>query len=140
MNNEEILRNYERGLASSGKTRSLYIRFAGEFLDYAEGDFSREKISKYLENMRHKKNRDGTLKSDGTVNFAFRVVRTMFSRNNLDWPFRRGEAPNIREDNIQAPALHPLTTIKAIQAVKEGEYPAEAVSYTHLTLPTTPYV
>lgn len=132
MNKSALLENYSRGLSSTGKTRTIYLRFAQEFLDYSEGDFSREKITKYLEVLRHKKNRDGSLKSDGTVNFAFRVIRTVFNRSEVilkdegqDWPYRRGESPQIREDNIQAPALHPNIISKMIGTIKTSGSPEE---------------
>ena len=47
MNNDELLENYSKRLGSQGKTRSLYLRYAGNFLEYAKGDFEREKIDKY---------------------------------------------------------------------------------------------
>jgi len=136
MDNKEILEQYAKGLASSGKTRTLYLRFAGDFLDYADGDFSRENIDKYLEHIRRKKKY-----SDGSVNFAFRVVRTMFGRSEkslkeegFEWPYRRGESPIIREDKIQAPALHPNTIARLIQTVKEDSRPEIAA---FLALSTT---
>jgi len=115
MNNSELLEQYAKGLASEGSTRTIFLRFAKDFLDYAEGDFSKERINQYLDHLRRKHRY-----SDGTINFAFRVARTLFQRNGLEWPFRRGEAPAIREDNIQAPALHPNTIGRIIEAVKKN--------------------
>jgi len=127
ISNEELLENYAKGLASEGKTRSLYLRFAKEFLAFAHGDFSRAKINAYVEQLRTKRNY-----SDGSVNFAFRVVRTLHVRNQeelkkegFEWPFRRGESPQIREDQIQAPALHPTTVGRMIGAVRKARQPAE---------------
>ena len=136
MNNAELLEQYSKGLASTGKTRTLFIRFAADFLEYANSDFSREIINKYLEHLRmsHKY-------SDGTINLIFRVIRTLVSRNadvlkenGFEWPYRRGESPTIREDSIQAPALHPNTIIKLIGAVRESGDPEEAA---FLALSTT---
>jgi integrase len=122
MDNDVLFGNYLKGLASSGKTRTNFSRFAQDFLDYVDGDFSRERINAYMEHLRREHHY-----SDGSVNFAFRVVRTLFSRNEdvlkkagFDWPYRRGEAPSIREDRVQAPALHPATIGRAITAVKEN--------------------
>ena len=120
MTKEKLLEQYAKGLASTGKTRNLYLKFAGDFLDYAEGDFSRDKVSKYMEHL-HREHHYG----DGSTNFAFRVVRTLFSRNSLEWPFRRGESPSIREDNIEAPALHPDIIAELITAVKKFGSPVE---------------
>lgn len=127
MNKAVLLENYSRGLSSAGKTRTLFMRFAQDFLDYADVNFSREAISSYIEHLRKQHHY-----SDGSANFAFRVVRTLFSRNEsllqeegFEWPFRRGESPQIREDRIQAPALHPDVIREAILAVKEEGFPEE---------------
>lgn len=127
MNTAALLENYSKGLASGGKTRTLYKRFAREFLEFSDGDFSREKISKYMDHLRKQHSYH-----DGSVNFAFRVIRTLFNRNEAilkaegyEWPFRRGESPSIREDKIQAPALHPEIIGKAISAVKVTGSPEE---------------
>jgi len=116
----EILENYSKGLSSKGKTRSLYLRFAKDYLDYAGNRFDREIINKYLDHLRKKYKY-----SDGTLNFIFRIIRTLFNRNKIDWPFRRGEAPQIREDNIKAPALDPNLIIEMIQATKSDGTPDE---------------
>ena len=127
MDNAQLLETYSKGLSSIGKTRTLYMRFAEDFLNYADGDFSREKITGYVDHLRsHHKY------SDGSVNFAFRVARTLFSRNGdvlkeagFEWPFRRGESPQIREDRVHALALDPDTIEEAIVAVKENGSPEE---------------
>ncbi|MDP2735069.1 MAG: tyrosine-type recombinase/integrase [bacterium] len=128
MSNEEILETYMRGL-STGSTRGIYVRYATNFLAYADGNFSREKINGYMDYLRNSRSF-----SDGSVNFAFRVVRTMFSRNGIEWPFRRGEAPQIREDMILAPALHPKTVGRMITVVREK---GEAEEKVFLALSTT---
>jgi len=120
MNNTQLLAQYSRMLSSKGKTRSLYVRHAEDFLEYADGKFGRETIDKYLVHLRKKHKY-----SDSSINFVFRIIRTLFGRNNLEWPFKRGEAPQIREGKVQAPALHPDIIIRMIQAVKEKGDPGE---------------
>ncbi|MBU0778250.1 site-specific integrase [Patescibacteria group bacterium] len=119
-NNKKILDRYTKNLSSKGKNRNLYIRYAGDFLEYADGNFDRDTIDKYIEHlkMKHKY-------SDGSLNFAFRIIRTLFSRNNIEWPFARGEAPQIREDEIEAPALDPSVIADMIAAVKMDGQPDE---------------
>lgn len=132
MDNKKLLENYSKGLGSAGKTRNLYLRYAEDFLDYSGGNLDRETIEKYLKHLRntHKY-------SDGSVNLIFRIVRTLFSRNNIEWPFRRGEAPVIREDEIEAPALDPNIIGEMIEAVKKNGEPDEkaflAISTTYGT-------
>ncbi len=131
MTNAEILENYSKRLGSTGKTRSLYLRYAGNFLEYANGNFERETVDKYMARLKRQKY------ADGSINLIFRIVRTLFSRNDLDWPFNRGESPQIREDKIQAPALDPNIIGEMIQAVKQEGDPDEkaflAISTTYAT-------
>ena len=119
MNNEELLETYTSNLASTGSNRNSYIKHAQLFLDYAGIQMDKATINRYIERMRKKGY------SDGTVNFAFRVIRTLFTRNKLDWPFNRGEAPQIRENKVTAPALHPDVIIEMIEAVKKNGQPDE---------------
>ena len=119
MNNTELLENYTKRLGSTGKTRSLYVRYAGAFLEYAGGNLDRETVDKYLARLKRQKY------SDGSINLIFRIIRTLFSRNDIEWPFNRGESPQIREDRIQAPALDPGIIGEMIQAVKEEGEPDE---------------
>lgn len=127
-----MLDNYAKNLGSTGRTKNLYLNYAEDFLDYADGSFTRETIEKYLGHLRHIHKY-----SDGSVNLIFRIVRTLFNRNNIEWPFRRGEAPVIREDRIEAPALDPNIIREMIEAVKESEEPDEkaflAISTTYGT-------
>lgn len=116
---EKLIEAYARRLGSTGRNRNLYLRYVGEFLDYAGEDLSRETILNYMEKLRRKKY------SEGTVNLIFRLIRTLFNRNGLEWPFAQGEAPRIREDSIAAPALHPNTIMRMIEAVKKEGDPAE---------------
>jgi integrase len=115
MDNQSLLENYAKRLGSRGKTRNLYLHYAQDFLDYADGKFDRETIDNYLGGRLQRKHKC----SDGTINLVFRIIRTLFNRNNIEWPFNRGEAPQIRESKVQAPALHPNTVSKMIGAVRE---------------------
>ena len=119
MKSDELLENYTKRLGSTGKTRSLYVRYAGAFLEYAGGNLGRETVDKYLARLKRQKY------SDGSINLIFRIIRTLFSRNDIEWPFNRGESPQIREDRIQAPALDPDIIGEMIEAVKEEGDPDE---------------
>jgi len=58
--------------------------------------------------------------SPGTVNFAFGVVRTLFRVNELEWPYRRGEAPRVGQRDIYKPSLSPELVKRMIKAAKNG--------------------
>lgn len=126
---EIILEKYAQRLGSKGRTRQLYLNYARDFLEYSGGRFDRESIEKYMDHLRRSHHR-----SDGTVNFIFRLIRTMANRNNIEWPFNRGDSPQIREDRIKAPALDPNLIIEMIEAVKEG---GDATERAFLSISTT---
>lgn len=118
--NVELLEQYSKGLGSTGATRNLYLHYATDFLNYAEGKFDKGVVNNYLLHLKH------THKySDGTIDFAFRVARTLLKRNSIDWPFARGEGPQIREDSIKAPALDPDIIGEMVQAIKKDGEPDE---------------
>lgn len=129
MDKDTLLQRYRNGLGSTGKNQKLYLRYAQDFLDYGNGSFERQTIEKYLERLRrttypHGDNRQKY--SDGTINFRFRIIRSVFNRSaalliqeGVEWPFRRGETPQIREKNVRFLALNPKTIQRMILAIKE---------------------
>jgi len=120
MDNDEMLEKYAKRLGSKGTTRNYYLKMAGAFLEYANGNFERETVDKYLEKLKRKKHY-----SEGSLNLIFRVIRTLYNRNNIEWPFAHDEAPQIREDNVQVPALNPITIVRMIEKVKAGDHADE---------------
>lgn len=97
MGNAKLLENYSKMLGSQGKTRSLYLGYARDFLEYSNGNFGRETIERYLEHLKI------CNYSGGSINFIFRVIRTLASRNKIEWPFARGEAPPANRDKHGGP-------------------------------------
>jgi integrase len=110
---EEVFAAYERRLSSKGRTRNFMLRFAREFVDFAEGSYDRETVERFLEYEQKKHGYNA-----GSLNFAFRIVRTLFGRNEIEWPFNRGEGPTVREGSIDAPALDPRTIRRLVETVR----------------------
>ncbi len=110
---EEVFENYEKRLSSKGKGRNEYLRWAHDFVDYAEGKYDRSTVEGFLVNQQRKRKY-----SDNSLKLVFGVVRTLFRRNDFEWPFNRGEGPTVRESTINAPALDPRTVRRMIAAVK----------------------
>jgi len=111
-----MLAKYEAQLAASGKMRNHYLRFARDYLESAKSDYSRATVDRYLDRLR----RNGY--NENSARFVFSILRTLFKRNGLDWPFRRGEGPQVRENEINAPALDPDVIAEMIRAIKlDGE-------------------
>ena len=109
----ELLEKYASNLPDS-RYRNYYISCASKFLNSADG-LDKKSINKYLARLK----RQG--KSAGTINFTFRVIRTLFNVNKLDWPFRRGEAPQIGQRDEYKPALDPELIKVMIEAAKNGK-------------------
>jgi len=115
MSKADILSNYEKRLSCKGILRSQYLKYAAAFLDYSNGALDRDSVMGYVEKLRRSNF------SEGTVNFHFRLVRTLFGRNHVDWPFNRGEAPMVSKAKLVKPAYSPDLIIKFIKStIKNG--------------------
>lgn len=96
-----------------------YIGHVRRFVAFCKGDLSRRTIDRFLEHMKE----EGY--ADGTVDLAFRVLRRFFIVNGLEWPYRRGEGPVIREREVYAPALDPTLIAELIAAAVAGKLDTE---------------
>lgn len=112
MNKAELLSKYESNLAGS-KNKNHYLSYAKRFLDYADA-LDKENVNNYIKKLKRQGN------SPGTLNFAFRVVGRLFKVNGIEWPFRRGEAPQIGQREEVKPALDPEVIKAMIQAAKDN--------------------
>ncbi len=110
---DELLQKYASNLPDN-RYRNHYVSYARNFLDSA-GALDKESINKYLVKLK----RQG--KKPGTINFAFRVIRTLFHVNKLDWSFRRGEAPLIGQRDEYKPALDPELIRIMVEAARNGK-------------------
>jgi len=109
---DDLLQKYASNLPNS-RSRNHFVSYARNFLDSADA-LDKEGINRYLARLK------GQGKSPGTINFAFRVIRTLFNVNKLDWPFRRGEAPLIGQRDEYKPALDPELIKIMVEAAKNG--------------------
>lgn len=127
MNKAELLSNYASNLSGS-KNKNHYLSYAKDFLDYADA-LDKENVTKYINKLRRQHRRPGT------VNFAFRVIRRLFVVNGLekDWPFRRGEAPQIGQRDELKPALDPEVIKIMIEAAKDGKLESNEVCFLALS-------
>lgn len=124
---DEFLSNYERMLSEGNKR--FYLHYAKDFLEFAQGkELTRETVGSYLNHLKETKNY-----KQGSLNFVFRVIRTLYRRNGLEWSFRRGEAPQIGQRDENKPALDP-DSIKQMIMAKER---LEADECAFLALSTT---
>jgi len=110
---DDLLQKYASNLPDSS-SRNQYVSYARQFLDSADA-LDKESINKYLAKLKRQK------KSAGTINFAFRVIRTLFNVNKLDWAWRRGEAPLIGQRDEYKPALDPELIRIMVEAARTGK-------------------
>ena len=110
---DDLLQKYASNLPDD-RYRNHYVSYARAFLNSADA-LDKESINRYLAKLK----RQG--KSPGTVNFAFRVIRTLFNVNKLDWPFRRGESPQIGQRDEYKPALGPELIRIMVEAARNGK-------------------
>ncbi len=109
---DDLLQKYASNLPDD-RYRNHYVSYARNFLDSAAA-LDKESINRYLARLK----KQG--KKPGTINFAFRVLRTLFNVNKLDWPFRRGEGPQIGQRDEYRPALDPELIRIMVEAAKNG--------------------
>ena len=121
----ELLQKYASNLPED-RYRNHYVSYARNFLNSADA-LDKGSINKYLDKLK----KEG--KSAGTINFAFRVIRTLFNVNKLDWPFRRGEAPLIRQRDEYKPALDPELIKIMVEAARNGKLAASPSCFLSLS-------
>lgn len=127
LNKDDLLLKYSSNLSAS-EHKNHYLSYAKNFLSHIDA-LDRENINKYLGQLR----KEG--RSAGTVNFAFRVIHRLFVVNNIDWPFRRGEAPQIGQRDENKPALEPEVVKAMIDTAKNDKLEADETCF--LALSTT---
>lgn len=117
---QALLEKYVASLPVDSQKK--YGAVAEEFLGKAEA-LDREAVQEYVEWLRQEDFADGTIK------WKFSVISRLFRVNNLDWPFRRGEAPTVFELEEFRPALDPELIKQMIDAAKAGKLSQEHAFY-----------
>lgn len=123
----DLLEKYASNLPDD-RYRNHYVSYVRDFLNHAAA-LDKESINRHLARLK----RQG--KKPGTINFAFRAIRTLFNVNTLDWPFRRGEAPQIGQRDEYKPALDPELIRIMVDAAKNGKLDSSPACF--LALSTT---
>ena len=114
--------------AVAPSSRSYFRRFSRAFLDWVEDrDLDAAAVRGWMEHLKKRR----YPYADGTLHQAWAVVRRLFIINKLEWPFHRGEAPIIREQQVFAPRLDPLAISALVDIVRgkrlpEGERKADS--------------
>jgi len=116
-----LLEKYGDNLSNSNSSsKSIYLSYARGFLEQSES-LDRASVDRYVDTLRKKGRRPGT------VNFAFRVVKRLFTVNGLPWEYHRGEAPQIGQRDEYRPQLSVDIIRIMVESAKSGKlYPAES--------------
>lgn len=119
LTHQDLLAHYLAHLRAKGKKKlTPYSTWAARFVEYAgSGPLTKELVQRFLEE------RTNGMKS-GSRRFVFGVIRTLFNVNELPWPFRTGEGPQIAHD-VKAPELDFRIIEAIIKAAREGRLNSE---------------
>lgn len=116
---QDLLKKYAANLSGSDN-RDHYLSYARGFLEHADG-LDRASIDRYLDTLR----RQG--RKPSTVNFAFGVIRRLFTVNGLEWEYHRGEAPAIGQRDEYRPQLSADIIQMMVETARSGKlYPDES--------------
>lgn len=114
---QELLDHYAAVLPEAAKKERLARVSA--FLSWLGNDEpSAEAVTKWIARLK------GAGYADGSLLKEWGILRALFRRNDLVWPFRAGDAPIIHEQNVYAPALDPQD-IAAMVDVALGRQPSQ---------------
>ena len=105
----------ERLLSAVGpSSRNYFRRYSSTFLRWLEDREPDAAAARgWMEHLRH-----STTYADGSLSQAWAVMRRLFIVNKLEWPFHRGEAPIIREQQVFAPSLAPEAISALVDIVR----------------------
>ena len=124
---DEALHAFARRLSSKDKNRSQYINRVHHFLKSSNGEMTREAVETYMATL-------GRYSPSSRRQF-YSLLQSLFTRNGIEWPFHRGEGPQVSDLDINAPAIDPSVVAAMVKAAKAGVLDAEKAAY--LAISTT---
>lgn len=108
---EQLLEKYASAIRGGHAT---FVPMVRRFLVESGGDFSRQAVEAHLSSLRDRGY------ADGTIHQVWSCLRRFYNVNGIEWPYRKGEGPVVRELAVHAPALDPKLVVKCIRMAKEG--------------------
>lgn len=115
---QNLIDKYATNVAPT--SRKKYVAVVTRFVDFCQGDFSREKLAAYIQHLQRHGYSPGTIKK-----FDLTAIRRFYKVNGLDWPLKHWEVPTLKEGDVYAPALSPDLVRRIIEVVRAGEVPPE---------------
>ena len=124
-----MLDKYDNSLSKEAREKGQYRAHVAKYLDFVGcNELSRASIQRYIDSLREHY-------SDGSIKNIFNAIRRFYIVNDLEWPFRRSEAPIVRESQRYAPAIHPDIIADYIRAAMDGKLTKAEAAF--LALSTT---
>lgn len=97
---DDLLGRYSASLPDT--SRAMLTSHARAFLSWlGDGEPDGAAVRSWMAKMKKEHYADATLRQD------WGILRRLYVINGLAWPFRRGDAPVVREQEVYAPALDP---------------------------------
>ena len=98
--NSEFLEKYVAALHGDETQNKKYAKYVADFLrENGNRAIDREAVERRIKRLADAKY------AGATINGHFRILRAAFRVNGIEWPFRRGEGPVVREHEVLALAL-----------------------------------
>lgn len=116
--------------AVSPTSRNKNVKAVKYFLDFSNGDLSREKLLDFIKFLEKENYTNNTIRKHFLT-----ALRRFFKVNNLEWPLYSWELPKVSERDVYAPALDEDVIIQMIEAAKEEKIKPEETAF--LALSTT---
>lgn len=108
----DLLEKYAASLPDGSRQRATQAKVFLEWL--GDRELNAEAVRDWIKKLRRK------TYADGTIAIYWSVLRRMYKVNGLEWPFRKNDAPVVRENEVYAPALAP-EIIRQMVAVVRGK-------------------
>jgi len=122
-NYQQILANYVDSLPD--KAKAPYGAIAARFIRFAEGrQLNADTVRTWDKRLKDKEHM-----SDGTRRKTWGVLHRLFAVNEIPWPFKRGDAPVIKQQSVYAPALAALDIHHMVDVVL-GRRPSQGPAST----------
>lgn len=113
MVSSDFLTNYTSALRGDSNQRKKYEAVIRGYLDeLGESTTDRNSVERRIATLRE------LGYSDGTIDWHYRIIRAAFRANGVEWPFRRGEGPGIREREVLALAMDENLVRRVIYAAR----------------------
>jgi integrase len=124
----DLIDRYAEGLRGNKYAKAQYLSFIRAYGKHVRGAPDKKSVERRLDEMHQ------AGYAPATIELHFRQIRAFFHANQLDWPFRRGEGPQVKERDTIKLALADDLIARMVQVARSGRI--SPVDVAHLALAT----